>query len=186
VSNATFPVTLNRQDGSEILNGELTALGGLPGSVAGASVAYVLHIGPAGGPYDQSSFNYPTGTVAVYDGSAGVGAQGTVAIPVTTYAEAADICLVGDFTASNIPDIGDGLDLFVNIVIASLDGTEVGQLTGTVSIAAGTATGTLAPADLTFTAVTGVDLVWTVGTGLVSTTAGGEFGVLASFAAQWN
>lgn len=223
--NVTFPVILDRQDGSTVIEGELTAVGGLP---PGTSAASPTVTGPdafgasknagAASTYSRGDHNHglpaappavpaiafefqlaipagPYGAVGGLDANLVVPQEHgknspivnvTMAAPATTYGAGAIVATYGACLADDIPDFADAYVLTVTYVVASLDGTEVASVTGTVTIPAGTATGSVAVSDLAHTATAGVDLVWDGTAGTLTTTAGGEFGILALFNAGWN
>jgi hypothetical protein len=110
----------------------------------------------------------------------------TLTVPATTYAALAQVCHFGPCTISNLPDSTDGFTLAVTIVVADVLATNVATLVGSVDVAAHTATGAITAADLTFTQVTGTDITWDVGSAIVSTTAGGVFGMLAQLTAEYD
>jgi hypothetical protein len=184
MSDVTFPITLNRQDGSEILNGDLTAVGGLPVADLG-SLDYLLVVAVNYGPYANGGSLSVAGAAVQDQGPYSQAVQVAASLPATTYSGATSVVTVNGWYISNIPDLGADYDLVLNVVVASEDGTEVIRLAGTATVPAGTDSGTVLAADLTATAEAGTDLTYNASGGVVTTTAGGIFGVLINASGTW-
>jgi hypothetical protein len=185
-ANVTFPVLLDRLDGSTVLEGDLTALGGIPGGLGADFAYYTLSLSAATGAWAALPAVSAVGYMYV-DPVAFVGQLvTTMSLPVTTYAALAKVLGFDSATIAGLPDSTDTFNFALSIVLADVAGANVATLVGSVDVAAHTPTGAIAKADLTFTAVAGADLSWDVTMGSVSTTAGGVYAVLAQLTAEYD
>lgn len=91
-----------------------------------------------------------------------------------------------DIAIVNIPSSTDAFDLGVTVIVASLDGSNVIYLNALGNVGAETSTAEITLADLAVgDGQVGFDLTWDSEVGL-STTAGGVYGIVATFSAGWD
>lgn len=105
-----------------------------------------------------------------------------VSIPVTTYV-AGDVIGGVTFSVAGLPDSDGEFSIGMVINVSSADGANRIQIGGASLIAAHTSSGSFNPADLANQGTLGTDLTFE-GTS-ISTTAGGEFGILVTFTLGW-
>lgn len=178
-SPVTFPITLNRQDGSEILNGDLTATDGLPASGTLAALC-VVQWGAITGPWASLDLGQPSAFAALDPVAQRGGLAVVQSLPSATYAIGAAIFGIEALSVSALPESSDGFDITFTAAITNADGTEAASLSGSVTIPSGTSSGSLTTAELTLNEIAGVDLTYDSGTGRVSTTAGGVYSAVLS------
>jgi len=182
----TVPAQIMRDDGTTMLDGQITFPDGAPG---GSSLGLwqltqdiVFAADPSGdlGSLNLSAAFDPANTDA---GSL----NGVASFPAYTYGATGTILTVSPGGLSlNVPSTADALELAVTIAVFNAAGTDYLQLVGDASIAIGDTIATLTLAAFTATAVAGVDLTWTVGTGVVATTAGGIYACVAVVRVYWD
>ena len=168
-SPVTFPVTLDRQDGSTVLEGELTATSGLPA----AALTQVFLYNPTGFnaqvPFAYSDTTYVGQVVTALPVTVGVGAV----VVAGAFAVGSSSCGLG---VTGVPDPAPGsADCSLGIQVTDALGANTLSATGGGSIVAGDNRFDLHGVS---PSIAGTDLSVDAGTGNIVSAAGGTYYVL--------
>lgn len=120
-------------------------------------------------------------TIDTANGDPPNGCSTTATFPLFSTAPAGTVITFGSLSIPSIDTTNFDYEISVALEISNLDGSEFMNVNGTVTASSGAPgdTATLATTDLSVTSQTGTDLAYDSATGIVSTTAGGSFGVIA-------
>jgi len=181
----TVPAQIMRDDGTTMLDGQITFPDGAPGGTVpalwqmSADVTFAVDTtGLLGNLFLGAAFD-PT--------SEDYGKQsGAFAYPAFTYGATDTIATFGSLSISlSAPSSVDSLTVIFTLVVTDGVGTNIVSLGGTVGVAEGDTTASLASTAITADAVAGVDLAYDAATGLVTTTAGGIYACAGVIAVGW-